>query len=498
MAASVEMTWFPPAPLLPSQRKMTEAVKRNRALRFSGFGLRLFSFWCLAAIISVAAWAWRPHQAAPLLAPTTATVGGLPQGAADVVSDPASSELSGFSLLLHQRLLGRDDSWTPMKLAQERLREHPGELLYAPIFEQGFKFQYPPTSLHLFDGLHAIFGSDALTSRVLNSISLGFLVLLAFATHQLAKPALAERRVALLDHALPFMFVASCYPLMKALALGQIQMYLNGLFALAALLYVRGHTASAGVIIGVMATIKPQMGLFLLWAPLQGEWRFTKALAICLTVLGGLALLRFGLAPHLEYLDVLSMISRRGESYFANQSINGLLLRALHLGPNLVFSSEDFAPFNPWVYYATLASSLMLIGLALIPRANTSGVESSTVTRGVHFGLAALCFTMASPVAWEHHYGVLPAIFASAVVALKARAPSRETVRLSWAVAIAWVLMCTRIGATGALADTPFNFLQSHLLFGALILVVALHSLCSPMVWPDWLGRAKRSRAAAA
>ncbi len=437
---------------------------------FSRLGRSLFVFWLSAVIIFVAAWMWRPHERGRPPLPL-----GPSQLAAEVLGEDPPPERTGFSKLIHDRLLDRDDSWTAMKLARKRLAEHPGEPLYDPIFQQGAKFQYPPSSLHLIELLGSL-GATALSNAVLNTISVGFLLVFLAAVYLIARPALPEPRRALLDHALPALLAVCCYPLLKALEIGQIQTWLNAMFAVALLMYLRGRTVAAGLLVGLMATIKPQMGLFLVWGLIQKEYRFAAALTACAAVLGVISLGRYGLDVHLEYLDVLSMISRHGESYFANQSLNGLLLRAMHLGPNLAFTVDSFAPEHPLVRWATLASSLCFIGFAMYPRLRTQQSRDSSLARGVHFSLAALCFTVASPIAWEHHYGIVPALFAASFVCL-VRVPHTESRRLWIALAVAWLLLATRISAVGALADTPINFLQSHFYFGAITLLVVLHLL---------------------
>jgi hypothetical protein len=81
----------------------------------------------------------------------------------------------------------------------------------------------------------------------------------------------------------------------------------------------------------------------------------------------------------------------------------------------------------------------------------------------------ALACTMASPIAWEHHYGILLPIYAVALVhALDSRA------RLVW-VGVSYVLVCTFFAATNMLAATPLNVLQSTGLAGAVIVLVLLH-----------------------
>src|SRR5439155_1316024 len=102
----------------------------------------------------------------------------------------------------------------------------------------------------------------------------------------------------------------------------------------------------------------PELHLFLT--------RFS-AVTLLLTVLGtAAALVRFGLADHLQYLEVLRTISRSGEAYYPNQSVNGVMNRVLGNGAPAEFSPE-FAPYHPVVYFTTLVSSLLILALALRP-----------------------------------------------------------------------------------------------------------------------------------
>jgi hypothetical protein len=438
---------------------VVEQVQQRRSVqvRFSAPGLKLFLFWLFALVCFVVGWKWRPYAV-----PEHQVTG------ADVAQQQSQPQYHGVKGAIYSKVLNRDDSWTPMRMAIELLRDSPEKPLYSTIFERRIKFQYAPTSLLGLEALGAVFGEAALTNVALNLLGILLLPIVFWCVYALCRPILPPLRVAPLDHALPFLFTALCYPMLKSVELGQIQTHLNALFCLAVLLYVGGRTATAGVIIGLIATIKPQLGLFLVWAVLQKEYRFAKAMGICVGVAGVASLLRYGLTPHLEYLGVLSEISRRGESYYANQSLNGLLLRALHLGPNLEFSYGVFAPYSPWVRYPTLLATLLLIGLALWR------FPGSSAHRGVNFVLAAMCFTIGSPVAWQHHYGIAPAVFAVCIVAMS----KQELPASAWVVlGVAWLLVGTRVAATAALADTPLNFLQSYTFFGGLLLLALLHVL---------------------
>ena len=98
-------------------------------------------------------------------------------------------------------------------------------------------------------------------------------------------------------------------------------------FALAILCYITGYETIAGILLGLMASIKPQYALFIIWGLLRGN----KRLAIAMIVTGALGLLlgirEFGFAMYVDYLRGLSFLAQHGESFYSNQSFNGLVGR---------------------------------------------------------------------------------------------------------------------------------------------------------------------------
>jgi alpha-1,2-mannosyltransferase len=165
---------------------------------------------------------------------------------------------------------------------------------------------------------------------------------------------------------------------------------------------------------------------------------------------------------------VISHMAERGEAYYPNQSINGLLNRLMSIGDpelynNLVFDISNFPPFTPWVYGATAVSSAAILFVAIARR-------SKGEDRVLDYCQMAVSLTIASPIAWEHHYGILLPVFA--ILLTSAIADCR---RMFWLMA-SYVLVSTFIPATNLLAPTLWNVMQSYLLAGAFILLALLHS----------------------
>jgi hypothetical protein len=360
------------------------------------------------------------------------------------------------------------DSWRPMNQAYDFAATPDGrqKSLYEKMFfspavkHKGF--QYPPTSL-LAIAASRVFG-DPHGLRVLEAVTWLFIPASACFCFLIYRRA-SRPQGDLLALALLALFVTlSFYPAMRAYRNGQIQTWINGLFAASLAAYVAERRSLAGALAGALCLIKPQYALLLAWGLLRREWAFVRGAAAVglLGLLSSLAL--FGFATHLEYLDVLRFIAVRGESFYPNQSVNGLLNRALGNGENLTWMEAMPAP-HPIVRAGTWLSSALLLLWALWPRRRSA----ETAAGASDLAMIALACTVASPIAWEHHYGLLLPVFA-----LLAAALGRERLPL---LAVAFVLTSHTLRITDRLADTPWNFLQSYILVGALLVLLLLDRL---------------------
>jgi alpha-1,2-mannosyltransferase len=379
---------------------------------------------------------------------------------------------------------GGDDSWGVMHVALNHIHASPGVPVYSELFfNRQWRFQYPPSSLFALEALR-LAGPDRVRIQdgmvyegwppINDLLGWLFLLMTAGATAFLLERYL--RRDHLVDDsrsmtAVRVLAVAGLtltfYPVVKGYTLGQIQVWINGMFALALVCWAVERKALAGFLMGIVCLIKPQYGLFVLWGLLRLEWRFVGA-GLATAGLGLVAsVMAYGWANHADYLRVLSFLSQHGEAYYPNQTLNGLLNRLMSVNNpdlyiNLQLPAGKFPPFNPWIYGATLAVSLALLAAAILRR-------SDVTDRAWDFSRMAISCTMASPIAWEHHYGVLLPVFALVFASAVGNRP-----RLIW-LAVSYVLISNYVQAANVLAPTFLNPLQSYLLAGAVILLVILH-----------------------
>lgn len=386
-------------------------------------------------------------------------------------------------------LIGRvafNDSWALMNHALQylhvpQLREmFSDKPLYAVIFfDQHVKFLYPPTSLLLLEPLRMLYRGAFIPDGTLNFISwIGVLVgilavvrilFLGMRRYGLALPttAAAEKSILFL---LAAWFTITFFPLTKAFVVGQIQVWIDLAFLGLVLAWMEDEKSVAGICGGFICIIKPQLALLLLWGVLRKQWRFAATFAVTVAVLLLLSIAAYGWANNADYLRVLSAISRYGESCYANQCVNGLLNRLLFNGYNLVWDEHHYPPYNPIVFYGTAVTSALLVLSALLYRRREH--EHAPL---IDLFVAVLSFTMASPIAWEHHYGVTLPMFAVLLPATLAAPKLRRSG--GTLLAVSFVLIANYFAILNRTSETYFNIVQSSLFLGAALLLFHLYRL---------------------
>jgi alpha-1,2-mannosyltransferase len=351
------------------------------------------------------------------------------------------------------------DSWKAMETARAYSRSHATGLYQQVFFVDAVKFQYPPTALLL---LHTM---ERPTLNVLSWLAMiataGLLAAILRRSVASVWREEASPGAALALDTLVVVSALTFYPLVKAYSLGQIQAWLNLLFAAVMLAWMAGARGVAGAVLALMCLIKPTYALLFVWGAARRQWRFVVSGAAVMAAVLALSLWRFGLHDHVEYLRVLSYIASRGEAFYANQSINGALNRLFFNGSNVEWQYHEFPPVHRWVYAGTTAA-FVAIGAAALRRPERG---AGTV---VDFSIAALAVTLTAPIAWEHHYGILLPIYAAVVPFLITQRPAGR-----WtapAIAASYLVAANYFQFTNRFAETWLNPLQSYLLVATLLL----------------------------
>ncbi|MDR3792727.1 MAG: glycosyltransferase family 87 protein [Terracidiphilus sp.] len=366
-----------------------------------------------------------------------------------------------------------DDCLGPIQAVVKSLDESPQASPYERVFfEQHIKFIYPLTSILPFYYLHRAglgFSDIANVFRVIcyaSFVGIGIFSFLIASRSCRAKRHMGCVNGESVGAALAIAWgLLTFYPIVRGVDLGQMQTLLTLLTCTALYCWHVGKTGNAGLMIGLMVLVKPQYILLLGWALLRRKCRAFAYGLIPIVAGFGISFAAFGVQSNMDYFRLLSSIGRHGESFMANHSMNGLLNRqffpsaAPHWDPNV------YVPYHPAVYYGTVLSSLALVAFGafyLWKKKQKGGLND--------LACFALVTTMASPIAWEHHYGLLFPIFVYLWF-------SREWVKKSDLAVLgcAYFLTSNYFATLHGLAETPLlNVVLSYVYFGAFLVLYQL------------------------
>jgi alpha-1,2-mannosyltransferase len=374
-----------------------------------------------------------------------------------------------------------EDSWGPMLAALRNLRAAPRASVYQSTFfdpQNNFLylgpshlFQYPLSTLLPFWCLQRFGMSDPAIMSLIHVLSwLSVLataacaVAIAFRTLEINNKVLRPGTRFVLAAAVLLISI-TFYPVMWAYQIGQIQVFGNILLCLIFYFLLSGQEQPAGILLGLLALMKPQFLLLLVWAVLRRRLSFARAGALVVAAGTLASFVVFGFRNCLDYIPVIRFIAERGESYFPNQSFNGLMNRLLLNSSSVVLRTDIFPPFRPAIYLTSTFASVALLLWAVRWKGPLSAGDGMT-----DFSLVAIAATALPSIAWYHHYGILLPVFIWVFVQMfDGRQVRRGEM---YAVLTAYVLVANDPRITNLFADKPIlNLLQSSFFMGVLILM---------------------------
>jgi alpha-1,2-mannosyltransferase len=365
------------------------------------------------------------------------------------------------------------DSWRPMARALAAWDR--GEPIYATVFfREREKFQYPPSSLLLPLAIRRdppadlpLFRALNLTGLWLTLVTAGCVAALAAMTWGSDRTAAGRSRLAaasLLVLVSAFLY----FPVVIGYVLGQIQTVITAAMAIALVAWLRRFDAVAGAAVGMAALVKPHFALLVLWGITRRRWPFVWAAGITIAAGTIAAMAVFGPLEYVDYVTALRHMGARGEALYANQTVNGLVNRLVQPAEHRGWDFHSYPPPHPVVFTATVVSSLALIALAFwAPR--RLGFAGTPLDLAIIW----LTITMASPIAWDHHYGgLLPILVLAAGIAW--RAGVRRT---AGALAAAALLTGNLWEPLVDVDEPPWNVVQSYVLAGSLLTLGLLYRI---------------------
>jgi alpha-1,2-mannosyltransferase len=371
------------------------------------------------------------------------------------------------------------DSWLPMMRSLDYFHANPTKPIYAAHLYD--TLIYSLASLLPLALLRKLGMGDAAMLRLLAVCSWLAVVGVAAVSIAMGRRLLRERgaKMTWIAGIAVTLACLGCYPLIKGYALGNAQTLLSFGFVVVLALWTAGREREAGVVAALLAFVKPQYVLLLVWMAVRRRWGAVWAFVGCSVLLLAMSIAVFGWHNNLDYVGVLASLSQKAQSHFANQSMFGTLNRMIFNGENLGYTPHVYTPYVACVYRTTLATSLLLVGGVLVfPWGKLRGSTADIAAMG-------LASVAASPMAWEHHYGIVFGIFAwfwFAYGCWEERPP--------WLWGLSFFLCSNFLAATNLLSNRRgWNVLQSYLYFGALLLIALLMRLArrANAVLPDGL-----------
>ena len=359
------------------------------------------------------------------------------------------------------------DSWLPMMKSLDYFAANPTKPIYfAPLYDT---LIYSLVSELPLVALRKLGVTDPTMLKLLAVASLAAVIGIIVVALLLGRKLLRERGERLRWPAVLAVCLAvlGCYPLLKGFSLGNAQTFLSFGFAVLLLLWTEGHERASGMVACMLACVKPQYVLVLIWMAIRKRWNAAIAFLVTGAALFAISIAVFGLHNNLDYVKVLASLSHKAQSHYGNQSMFGTLNRMIGNGENIGYTPYVYTPYIAWVYRATVSTALVLLALALFfPWGKLKGSTADLAAIG-------LVSVASSPMAWEHHYGILLGIFAWLWFAYGAWQEKRP-----WLTGLTFFLMANELTAFNFLwSHKGWNILQSYMYFGALLLLGVLMTL---------------------
>lgn len=364
----------------------------------------------------------------------------------------------------------------PLCAARRVLRRDPS--LYREFDGVGADYVYPPTAaIELLPfALIARWGGDSLATQSVDLAGrIGALAILLVTLRFLRRIAVTPR-----DWALAVVVILAFFPLRWALCCVNVQSLINAFVAAAILAYGGSRRTLCGILLGLANCLKPHLAVVVLFAVVRREWRVALSAVATAAILMLVSVAALGLEPWVAYVRDVLPTMLDGYAVWGNQSILGLARR--WVGDPYVMK---LVPASVGVSRFGWCASAVLLALALAPRmwqfrsSPRPGSRTAETDRRAYFpppalllrssdiGIALLAITMASPIAWDHHYGWTVVVFA---VSLAVGRLVRLSTGYYLTLAGSYVLLATDWIPVAADRPGPFSLLDSTKLLAAVLL----------------------------
>jgi alpha-1,2-mannosyltransferase len=186
-------------------------------------------------------------------------------------------------------------------------------------------------------------------------------------------------------------------PLRDSFQEGQVGVFMGLAMALTLLAHQRGRPGLGGAALGAAIAVKLTPVLLLAYFVYRRDWRLCLTAAVTTTVLSAVTLV-WGWASYWPTFVSAVVGSSNGTANVLNQSLNGVLLRALHPDLNgLPIASLGVGFRTVW-----LVTQLLVLGV--LAAFVTRGGSKTPEREWIEVSCLLLLLPLVSPFAWDHHF----------------------------------------------------------------------------------------------
>lgn len=382
--------------------------------------------------------------------------------------------------------LPRDKAWDfsgPLLASGRALRHNPN--LYEEFTGEGYAFIYPPTGAVLFLPFAWIAEkySDSASILCFDLLCRTVSLCIALAVLLPLRKALQHWR----DWLLGMLLIMAFFPIRWAVCCLNAQVLINAALVGAILAYACSHRVLLGVLLGLVCAVKPYLVVLVLFVIARREWRgaIIAVLTLGSVVLG--SLLMVGTQPWKTYIHDLLPLMCNGYAAHGNQTLLAAI-RRWYGDP----TAANLIPLSSVEQVLGWMLSAVMIVVSVAPRPNGSWMRRATATQGRpsfsdanrsaellyragDISIAAFASLLASPTAWDHHYGWAVVVFCVYLLAARQLCvPSRYHVL----VGACYVLMGTDWVPVSANRPGLLSLLDSPKVAAAVALSAVLWYLC--------------------
>jgi hypothetical protein len=217
----------------------------------------------------------------------------------------------------------------------------------------------------------------------------------------------------------------------------------------------RQHLITAGILLGILVSLKMIFALFLVYFLWRREWKALVSLIFTTIVCSLLPLPILGWQSYIDYYQLMHHIAWYAASW--NVSLYGFLIRIF--GGHEFNTPLIFSPLLTYFFYAVFSGTL-IVGLGIFLESAKNNLNQLTKC-DLDFSCVIVTMLLLSPLGWLYYFPWLIVVFFTLIRIIEQHP---QAFKLHIALAIFIVLSCTPHIMVDSLSITQNNVLSICLL----------------------------------